>query len=188
MRDIIFWLSGAALAFLVTAGAFLLLANLATAPSQKRLNPDQASGGSGQSVDLILDREQLASLRYLPNQSLTLVVENEGGEQLSDVNVTLIVFSENTALSDRRYYRQTIEKIPAGEAASVRFEFDLLIREEPVARPPTANPEPSREILEIRATTPEGNSTVRTVILPPSGPTGFFAHPRYGPAYQAQAT
>jgi hypothetical protein len=167
MRDIIFWLSGAALAFLVTAGAFLLLANLATAPSQKRLNPDQASGGSGQSVDLILDREQLASLRYLPNQSLTLVVENEGGEQLSDVNVTLIVFSENTALSDRRYYRQTIEKIPAGEAASVRFEFDLLIREEPVARPPTANPEPSREILEIRATTPEGNSTVRTVILPP---------------------
>ncbi|HEY6714543.1 MAG TPA: hypothetical protein VI055_20030 [Rubrobacter sp.] len=188
MRDIIFWLSGAALAFLVTAGAFLLLANLATAPSQKRLNPDQASGGSGQSVDLILDREQLASLRYLPNQSLTLVVENEGGEQLSDVNVTLIVFSENTALSDRRYYRQTIEKIPAGEAASVRFEFDLLIREEPVARPPTANPEPSREILEIRATTPEGNSTVRTVILPPSGPTGFFARPRYGPAYQAQAT
>jgi hypothetical protein len=188
MRDIIFWLSGAALAFLVTAGAFLLLANLATAPSQKRLNPDQASGGSGQSVDLILDREQLASLRYLPNQSLTLVVENEGGEQLSDVNVTLIVFSENTALSDRRYYRQTIEKIPACEAASVRFEFDLLIREEPVARPPTANPEPSREILEIRATTPEGNSTVRTVILPPSGPTGFFARPRYGPAYQAQAT
>jgi len=188
MRDIIFWLSGAALAFLVTAGAFLLLANLATAPSQKRLNPDQASGGSGQSVDLILDREQLASLRYLPNQSLTLVVENEGGEQLSDVNVTLIVFPENTALSDRRYYRQTIEKIPAGEAASVRFEFDLLIREEPVARPPTANPEPSREILEIRATTPEGNSTVRTVILPPSGPTGFFARPRYGPAYQAQAT
>ena len=188
MKDIIFWLSGAALAFLVTAGAFLLLANLATAPSQKRLNPDQASGGSGQSVDLILDREQLASLRYLPNQSLTLVVENEGGEQLSDVNVTLIVFPENTALSDRRYYRQTIEKIPAGEAASVRFEFDLLIREEPVARPPTANPEPSREILEIRATTPEGNSTVRTVILPPSGPTGFFARPRYGPAYQAQAT
>ena len=188
MRDIVFWLSGAALAFLVTAGAFLLLANLASIPSQKRLNPDQARAGSGQSVDLILDREQLASLRYLPNQSLTLVVENEGGEQLSDVNVTLIVFSENTALSDRRYYRQTIEKIPAGEAASVRFEFDLLIREEPVARPPTANPEPSREILEIRATTPEGNSTVRTVIPPPSGPSGFFARPRYGPAYQAQAT
>jgi hypothetical protein len=167
MRDIIFWLSGAALAFLVTAGAFLLLANLATAPSEKRLNPDQARGGSGQSVDLILDREQLASLRNRPNQSLALVVENEGGEQLSDVNVTLSVFSENTALSDPRYYRQTVEKVPTGEAASVPFEFDLLVREEPGANLPTANPEPSREILEIRATTPEGNSTVRTVILPP---------------------
>jgi hypothetical protein len=167
MRDMIFWLSGAALAFLVTAGAFLLLANLATAPSEKRLNPDQARGGSGQSVDLILDREQLASLRDRPNQSLALVVENEGGEQLSDVNVTLSVFSENTALSDPRYYRQTVEKVPTGEAASVPFEFDLLVREEPGANLPTANPEPSREILEIRATTPEGNSTVRTVILPP---------------------
>ena len=167
MRDVVFWLSGAALAFLLTAGAFLFLANLATAPSEKRLNPDQAGGGSGQAVDLILDREQLASLRYQPDQSLALVVENEGGEQLSDVNVNLKVFSENTALSDSRYYRQTVQKIPAGEAASVRFEFDLLVHEEPVSRPPTANPEPSREILEIRATTPEGNSTVRTVILPP---------------------
>jgi hypothetical protein len=167
MRDIVFWLSGAGLAFLVTAGAFLFLANLATAPSEKRLNPDQARGESGQAVDLILDRELLASLRSLPDQSLDLVVENEGTRQLSNVNVTLRVFSENTALYDSRYYRQTVENIHASEAARVRFEFDLPAREDPVARPPKANPEPSREILEIRATTPEGNSTVRTVILPP---------------------
>ena len=168
MRDIVFWLSGAALAFLLTAGAFLLLANFATAPSEGRLNPDQARGGSGQSVDLILDRDQLASLRPRPDQSLDLVVQNEGGDPLSNVNVTLSVSSENTALSsDFRYYRRAVEKIPVGEAASVRLEFDLPTREDPVALPPTANPEPSREILEIRATTPEGNSTVRTVILPP---------------------
>jgi hypothetical protein len=167
MRDIVFWLSGAALAFLVTAGAFLLLANLATAPSEKSLNPDQVRRESGQAMDLILDREWLASLEPRPNQSLDLVVENEGGEQLSDVNVTLSIFSENTAVSDFRYYRQTVEKIPAGEAASVRFEFDLLVREEPVARPPAVTPEPSRELLELRATTPDGNSTIRTVILPP---------------------
>jgi hypothetical protein len=167
MRDIVFWLSGAALAFLVTAGAFLLLANLATAPSEKSLNPDQVRRESGQAMDLILDRERLASLELHPNQSLDLVVENEGGEQLSDVNVTLSIFSENTAVSDFRYYRQTVEKIPAGEAASVRFEFDLLVREEPVARPPAVTPEPSRELLELRATTPDGNSTIRTVILPP---------------------
>src|SRR5215213_10003220 len=36
---------------------------------------------------------------------------DEGGEQLSDVNVNLKVFSENTALSDSRYYRQTVQKI-----------------------------------------------------------------------------
>jgi hypothetical protein len=171
MRDIVFSLSGAALAlalaFLVTAGAFLFLANLATAPSEKRLNPDQARGDSGQAVDIILDRERLASLRALPDQNLDLVVENEGTKQLSDVNVNLSVSSENTALPDFRYYRQTVEKIPAGEAARVRFEFDLPAREDPVAGPPTENPEPTREILEIRATTPEGHSTVRTVILPP---------------------
>jgi len=167
MRDIVFWLSGAALAFLITAGAFLLLANLATAPSEKSLTPDKAPGGPGHTVDLKLDTERLASLEPLPDQSLDLVVENEGGERLSDVNVTLIVSSENTALSDSRFYRQTVEKIPAGGTANVRFEFDLSASERPVERPTAAIPEPARKILELRATTPEGNSTVRTVILPP---------------------
>jgi hypothetical protein len=167
MRDVVFWLSGAALAFLVTAGAFLLLANLATPPSEKSLNPDGAPGGSGHTLDLQLDREQLASLRSLPDQSLDLAVENEGDEQLTHVNVTLIVSSENTALSDPRYYRQAVEKLPVGGTVGVRFEFDLLAPEQPVAIPPAANPEPPRGILEVRATTPDGNSTVRTVILPP---------------------
>jgi hypothetical protein len=167
MRDVVFWLSGAALAFLITAGAFLLLANLATAPSEKRLNPDRAPVGSGPAVDLQLDRERLASLEPLPDQSLDLAVENEGEKPLSNVNVILIVTSENMALSDSRYYRQTVEKIPAGGAESVSFEFDLIVPDQPVRRPSAASPEPSREILELRATTPEGDSTVRTVILPP---------------------
>jgi hypothetical protein len=167
MRDVVFWLSGAALAFVVTAGAFLLLANLATAPSEKSLHPDRAAGGSGPAIDLQLDRERLASLEPLPDKILDLAVENEGDEPLSDVNVILTVSAENTALSDPRYYRQTVEKIPAGGAESVRFEFDLVVPEQPVRRPSAATPEPSREILEIRATTPEGNSVVRTVILPP---------------------
>ena len=167
MRGVVFWLSGATLAFLLTAGAFLFLANLATSPSEESLNPAQVKGGSGQAVDLILNSERLASLRSRSDQRLDLVVENEGTRQLSNVNVTLSTFSENTAISDFRYYRQTVEKIQAGEAASVSFEFDLPVREEPVAIPPTVNQEPSREILEIRARTPEGNSTVRTVILPP---------------------
>ena len=167
MRDVVFWLSGAALAFLVTAGAFLLLANLATAPSEKSLNPDRAPGDSGPTLDLQLDRERLASLEPLPDQRLDLAVVNEGDERLSLVNVTLIVFSENTTLADSRYYRQTIEKLPAGGTANVRFEFDPVAPKQPVARPPAAIPEPSREILELRVTTPEGNSAIRTVILPP---------------------
>jgi hypothetical protein len=167
MRDILFWLSSAVLAFLVTAGAFLLLANLAIAPSEKSLTPGQTPGGSGGTVDLELDTERLASLEPLRDESLDLVVENEGGERLSDVNVTLSVSSENTALSDSRFYRRTVEMIPAGGAADVRFEFDLLPPEQPEARPPAATQEPSRDILELKATTPEGNSTVRTVILPP---------------------
>jgi hypothetical protein len=167
MRDVVFWLSGAALAFMVTAGAFLLLANLATTPSEKSLNPDRVPVGSGPAIDLQLDRERLASLEPLPDQILDLSVENEDDKPLSDVNVILITSTENTALSDSRYYRQTVEKIPAGEAESVRFEFDLVVPEQPVRRPSAAPPEPSREILEIRATTPEGTSTVRTVILPP---------------------
>jgi hypothetical protein len=49
----------------------------------------------------------------------------------------------------------------------VHFVFDLSAPEQPVARPPAAVPEPSRKILEVRATTPSGVSAVRTAILPP---------------------
>jgi len=80
MKDIALWLSGAALAFLIRAGAFLLLAHLATAPSETSLTPEKTPGGSGHTiVDLKLDREQLASIEPLPDQSLELAVENEGG-------------------------------------------------------------------------------------------------------------
>jgi len=167
VREIVLWISGAALAFFVTAGAFLFLANLANAPSDKSLTPDPSSSGSGPALELSLDEDRLASLRSLPGQSLELAIKNEGSKQLSDVNVTLGVSSENTALPDSRFYRQTVEKLPPGGTATVHFEFDLSAPEQPVARPPGAVPEPSRKILEIRATTPSGVSAVRTAILPP---------------------
>lgn len=164
MRDAVFWLSGAALAFLITAGAFLLLANLATLPSERSLAPDPPSKGSGATMDLALDPERLASLKPLPDQGLYLAVKNEGTGQLSNVNATLIVSSENTALSGSRYYRQTIDKVAAGGTAYVFFEFDLSTPKQAAGQNTT---EPARNILEFRATTPEGISTVRTVILPP---------------------
>lgn len=165
MRDVLVWLSGAALAFFVTAGAFLLLANLATVPSERRLAPRPSDVGSGSTVELELDAEQLAALRPRPDQSLDLRVKNEGAARLLNVNVVLTVSSENTALPDTRFYRRTVEKVASGGAARVDFEFDLSDPEQPATRPPDS--EPARRILEIRATTPKGVSTVRTVILPP---------------------
>ena len=157
------WVSGAALAFLLTAGAFLLLANLGTAPSGKSLGPGPRSGGSeGPGLELGLDEDQLAALEALPNQNLDLVVENGGQRSLSDVNLTLEVSSENTALTDASYYRRTFEELSAGEAVKVDFVLDLS----PPAQTVPGQPEPPRTLLEIRATTPDGVSAVRTVILP----------------------
>jgi len=166
MREMALWISGAALAFFVTAGAFLLLANLATVPSDRSLTPDPPSGHPGSALDLRLDEDRLASLRAGPGQSLDLTVKNEGDRDLTDVNLTLGVSSENTALPGPRYYHRTVESLPAGESVLVRFRFDLLAAPEQTAASPPAAPEPSRKILEIRATTPGGVSTVRTAILP----------------------
>lgn len=163
MREGALWISGAALAFLLTAGAFLLLANLGTAPSEKSLGPGPRSGGpEGPTLELGLDEGQLAALQALPNQNLDLVVENGGRRALSDVNLTLEVSSENTALTDASYYRRTLEKLDAGEAVEVDFLLDLSLPEQTVP----SQAEPPRTLLEIRATTPGGVSAVRTVILP----------------------
>jgi hypothetical protein len=165
LRDVVFWLSGAALAFVVTAGAFLLLANLATVPPEKSLTPNAAAGRSTPAMELALDAARLEALRPRPGQNLDLALKNEGSRPLSNVNVTLSVSSENTALSGTRYYRRTVGKVAADRAADVHFGFDLSPPKGSIAGPRT--PEPAREILEIKATTPEGISTVRTVILPP---------------------
>jgi hypothetical protein len=165
VRDMAFWLSGAALAFLLTAGAFLLLANLATVPSEKSLTPEPPEAGPGPAVELALDAKQLASLKPRPDQNLDLVVKNEGSRPLSDVNVTLSVSSEDTALSDYRYYRQTVEKVAAGRAADVHLRFDLSEAGHRVTERPAS--ERARKILEFKASTPDGISTAKTVLLPP---------------------
>jgi hypothetical protein len=163
VREAALWISGAALAFLLTAGAFLLLANLGTGPSEKSLGPGPRSGGSeGPDLELGLDEGQLAALEALPNQNLDLVVKNGGQRALSDVNLTLEVSSENTALTDASYYRRTLQEIDGGQAVKVDFVLDLS----PPAQTVPGQPEPPRTLLEIRATTPDGVSAVRTVILP----------------------
>ena len=162
MREAAFWISGAALAFLLTAGAFLLLANLGTGPSEKSLEPGPRSGSEGPALELGLDEAQLAALEALPDQHLDLVVKNGGERALSDVNLTLEVSSENTALTDARYYRETLDEISADKAVNVGFVLDLSVPAQTVP----GQPEPPRKLLEIRATTPDGVSAVKTVILP----------------------
>jgi hypothetical protein len=164
VREAVFWVSGAAVAFFITAGAFLLLANLGTGPSEKNLPAEPGPDESGPELELNLDQDQLAALTALPGQRLDVTVENVGDEDLSDVNLTLEVSSENTAHSDARYYRKTVEKLAAGKSTVVPFYIDLSTPGAALTVPDT--PESPRTIVEVRATTPEGVSAVKTAILP----------------------
>ncbi|MDQ3793208.1 MAG: hypothetical protein M3341_11355 [Actinomycetota bacterium] len=168
MREAALWVSGAVLAFLATAGAFLLLANLGTGPSERNLTPDPPPEESGPALELTLNQDRLASLRALPGQELVLGVRNAGDENLSDINLTLEVSSENTALSDARYYRKTIDELPAGRRVDVPFYLDLSAAASTVLSSASASvvPEPPRKIIEVRATTPGGVSTIKTAIVP----------------------
>jgi hypothetical protein len=164
MRSAALWTAGAALAFFLTAGAFLFLANLATSPAAEDLPATPARGETGPALDLDLNRDRLSSLEAAPDQELLITVENAGGKDFSNVNLTLEASSEDTANPRPRYYRRTLRDLEAGERVEVGF---LLNLSKPPVRSaaPTASEERS-EILEIRATTPEGVSEVRTAILP----------------------
>ena len=164
MREAAFWVSGAAVAFFITAGAFLLLANLGTGPSEKNLPADPGTGKSGPDLELILGEGTLTTLAPLPGQRFDLTVENVGSEDLSDVSLTVEVSSENTARYDARYYRKKIEKLAAGESTTVPFYLDLSTPQAVLTVPEI--PEPPRTIVEARAATPEGISAVKTAILP----------------------
>ena len=164
MREAALWVAAAALAFFVTAGAFLVLANLATGSLQDDVPAAPAGGRSGPALDLDLNRSRLASLEPAPDQELLLTVENAGGSDFSNVNLTLESSSGDTADPRSRYYQRTLQDLEPGESVEVGFILDLS---RPTRSPeaPTASEERS-EILEIRATTPEGVSVVRTVVLP----------------------
>ena len=164
MREAAFWVSGAAAAFFITAGAFLLLANLGTGPSEKNLPADPGTDKSGPDLELDLGEGTLTTLAPLPGQRFDLTVENVGSKDLSDINLTIEVSSENTTLFDARYYRKTVEKLAAGESTTVSFYLDLSTPQAGLTVPEV--PEPPRTIVEVRAATPEGVWAVKTAILP----------------------
>ena len=168
MKGIALWALGTALAFLSASGAFLLLADLSSDPAESdpipRAEPSEDQDPTP-TIVLELSEDRLEGLERQPGQRLALGVENGSDEELSNVDVALDVGSENTARPDTRSYRQAIAQLEGGESTTVEFEIDLS------PPPPQTNSAGSeaqpREILETRATTPDGASAVKTAVLVP---------------------
>lgn len=161
MRGAALWVAGAALAFVLTAGAFLILANLATDSSAENVPPAPAQGKPGPALDL--EMGLLTSLKPRSGQELLLTVQNAGGSKLANVNLTLATSTGDTSNPGSRYYRRTVRNLGVGEDAEVRFLIDLS--GSGTSTTPSPLQEPSR-ILEVRATTPEGVTAVRTAVVP----------------------
>ena len=170
MRGVALWILGSLVAFLATAGAFLLLASIgggsATSDPIPRFEPS-APESSGPTLVLKLPEDRLEGLKRGPGQRLAMDVENGGDEELPSVDLTLDVASENTARPQARYYQKTVEELAPGEAATVEFEIDLSppTPAESGKAVPGTDPREDREILEVRATTPNGASAVKTAVL-----------------------
>src|SRR5919199_1901029 len=167
MKGVALWALGTALAFLSASGAFLLLADLSGDPAESdpipRAEPSEDQDPTP-AIVLELSEDQLEGLERQPGQRLALGVENSSDEELSNVDVALDVSSENTARPDTRSYRQTIAQLEGGESTTIEFEIDL-------SPPPQTNSTGSeaqpREILETRATPPDGVSAAKTAVLVP---------------------
>jgi hypothetical protein len=171
MRGVALWALGAAAAFLATAGAFLLLANLgggaAASDPIPRAEPSEVQD-PGPTLVLELFEDQLEELEREPGQKLTLGVENMGDEEFSSVDLTLDITSENTVQPRTRSYKKTIEQMAPDESTTVEFEIDLSPPILPEGGEGSTGPDSqTREILEARATTPEGASAIKTAVLAP---------------------
>ena len=168
MKNFLIWFLGALGAFVFTAGAFLLLANLGSNASERSLEPPSSSSNVRLPLELRMNEDQLSSLEARRGQELNLIVENGGSSSFSKVSLTLRVSSEDTALTGARYYQAKVENLEAGGSKPVRFPLDLSPISD-AGGAETYQPEDqerSRVVLEVQATTPEGISTVKTAVLP----------------------
>jgi hypothetical protein len=69
----------------------------------------------------------------------------------------------------KRSYRESIGALAPGESTTVEFEIDLspqMPAEGRESTPAGADPQ-AREVLEAKATTPEGTLAVKTAVLVP---------------------
>ena len=171
MRGALFWLGGASLAFFVTAGAFLLLANFAVAPRASDPIPQNNTSGQSppaQGLALSFSEERLEELQRSKDQMLTLYLENRGDGDLASVNLVLTVSSEDTARPGIRRYRETVADLAPGEIQRVDLMVDLSASRhtESMAVLEGAS-HGDREIVEARAYPPGGSMVIETAILSP---------------------
>ncbi len=165
------WLLGASLAFLMTAGAFLVLANLGTAPSASVPIPRSAATEQGpQGPKLVLDfsEERLEKLERRKDQTLTLYLANRGDKGLESVELELTVSSEDTASPSVRRYRETVLELAPDQVEPVSMTIDLSPAP-PVESLAVLGQETGgdREILEARAYAPGEPAVVETAVLSP---------------------
>lgn len=160
-RGVLLWLLATSAAFLATAGAFLLLANLGAGLGRGSDPIPRAPEAAGPALALRFAEDRLGELERRPDQALALYVENRGDRELADVGVTLDVASEAALEASARRYEENVEGLAPGERRAVEMQVDLS--------PPAETPEAQdwREILEARATTPGGVSAVETAVLAP---------------------
>lgn len=161
------WFFGALLAFLATAGAFIMLANLSGAFSARSVEPRPAPSNSAPPIQLEFDEARLDELQQGSGQVLPLRVVNNSESALSDISLTMRVTSENTAEPGDRYYRATVQDLAAGTSKTVRFRLDLSSTGPSEGLPRSTESPSTRTILEVQATTPGGISALKTAVLPP---------------------
>ena len=167
MRGLSVWLFGAVMAFLLTAGAFLVLANLSSSLSTRNVNPEPAQSNSGPPLQLELNEAPLENLQKRSDQALPLRVNNAGEETLSTINLTMRVISEDTSQTEPRYYRATVKDLAPGDSKTARFTIDLSSSSNPGGQnTPSSDSLSPRSVLEIQATTPQGISAIKTAVLP----------------------
>lgn len=169
MKGFLVWSLGGIVAFLATAGAFLLLASLGS-PSETS-SPIPPAGrtdtkASSPTLVLNLSEERLAGLERAPKQSISLDIINGGDEDLAPVELELEILPPDAARDGERNYRKTLENLAPGETAAVEFEVDLSPALPARTSPSDANSR-AREALQFDATAPGVAPAVKTAVLAP---------------------
>lgn len=170
MRGFALWLLGASVAFFVTAGAFLFLANLGAGPPRPGQIPQapRDAPGAGPELTVSFAGDRLGELERSPGQTVLLYVENTGEEEVPKVDLALAVSPESAVRTRERDYQTSVRNLAPGERRAVELEVDLSppMPAQSPAVPSGEETEDEREILEARATAPGGRSAVQTAVLP----------------------